>query len=120
HMNTGNRFGGDPAVGSWVTYGLGSENQNLPAFVVLPEAAYPQGGAANWSNGYLPAHYQGTALRPTGSPILDLAPPPWVTAEVQRKNLDLLASLNQQDLERHPHEDALAARMAAYELAYRM
>jgi hypothetical protein len=120
HMNTGNRFGGDPAVGSWVTYGLGSENQNLPAFVVLPEAAYPQGGAANWSNGYLPAHYQGTALRPTGSPILDLAPPPGVTPQVQRKNLDLLARLNQQDLERHPHEDALAARMASYELAFRM
>lgn len=120
HMNTGNRFGGDPAVGSWVTYGLGTENENLPAFVVLPEAAYPQGGAANWSNGYLPAHYQGTALRPTGSPILDLSPPPGVTREVQRKNLDLLATLNQQDLERHPHHDALAARMASYELAFRM
>ena len=120
HMNTGNRFGGDPAVGSWTTYGLGSENQNLPGFVVLPEAAFPQGGAANWSNGYLPAHYQGTALRPTGSPILDLAPPPGVTAEVQRKNLDLLAQLNQQDLERRPHEDALAARMESYELAFRM
>ena len=61
-MNTGNRFGGDPAVGAWTTYGLGSENQNLPAFVVLPEGAYPQGGAANWSNGFLPAHFQGTPL----------------------------------------------------------
>ena len=60
-MNTGNRFGGDPAVGAWTTYGLGTENQNLPAFVVLPEGASPQGGAANWSNGFLPAHYQGHA-----------------------------------------------------------
>ena len=73
HMNTGNRFGGDPAIGAWTTYGLGRENQNLPAFVVLPEVAYPQGGSANWSNGFLPAYYQGTTLRPTGSPILDLA-----------------------------------------------
>src|SRR5687768_8867832 len=68
HMNTGNRFGGDPAIGAWTTYGLGTLNQNLPAFVVLPEGAFPQGGAANWSNGFLPAHFQGTPLRPRGSP----------------------------------------------------
>ena len=74
-MNTGKRFGGDPAVGAWTTYGLGTLNQNLPAFVVLPEGAFPQGGAANWSNGFLPAYYQGTPLRPSGSPILDLNPP---------------------------------------------
>lgn len=120
HMNTGNRFGGDPAVGSWTTYGLGTENQNLPAFVVLPEVAYPQGGAANWSNGFLPAHYQGTALRPTGSPLLDLRPPAGVTPQVQRKNLDLLAQLNSQHAEQHPLHDALAARMESYELAFRM
>jgi hypothetical protein len=120
HFNTGNRFGGDPAIGSWVTYGLGSENQNLPAFVVFPEAAFPQGGAANWSNGFLPAHYQGTALRPSGSPVLDLSPPPGVTAEVQRKNLDLLSELNRQDLARHPQQEELTARMNSYELAYRM
>ena len=81
-MNTGNRFGGDPALGAWTTYGLGTLNQNLPAFVVLPEGAFPQGGAANWSNGFLPAYYQGTPLRPTGSPILDLNPPAGVTREV--------------------------------------
>ncbi|QDT19564.1 DUF1501 domain-containing protein [Gimesia chilikensis] len=120
HMNTGNRFGGDPAIGSWMTYGLGTENQNLPAFIVLPEVAYPQGGAANWSNGFLPAYFQGTALRSTGSPILDLNPPPNVTRETQRKNLDLLAKLNQQDQQRHPHEEVLAARMESYELAFRM
>src|SRR5688572_17951184 len=62
HMNTGNRFGGDPSIGAWVTYGLGSPNRNLPSFVVLPEVNFPQGGAANWSNGFLPAYYQGTAL----------------------------------------------------------
>ena len=65
-MNTGNRFGGDPAVGSWVTYGLGSENANLPGFVVLPEVSHPQGGAANWGNGFLPADFQGTPLRREG------------------------------------------------------
>jgi hypothetical protein len=120
HLNTGNRFGGDPAIGAWVTYGLGTENQNLPAFVVLPEVAYPQGGAANWSNGFLPAHYQGTTLRSTGSPILDLDPPPGVTREQQRANLDLLAELNRADQARHPDHGDLAARMAAYELAFRM
>ncbi len=120
HMNTGNRLGGDPAIGAWATYGLGTENQNLPAFVVLPEVAYPQGGAANWSNGYLPAHYQGTTLRSNGSPILDLNPPAGVTREQQRANLDLLAKLNAADLERHRHHGDLAARMEAYELAFRM
>jgi hypothetical protein len=120
HMNTGNRFGGDPAVGAWVTYGLGSPNQNLPAFVVMPEGAFPQGGAANWSNGFLPASYQGTPLRSEGAPILDLAPPPEVSRAQQRANLDLLAKLNAADLQRRPHETELAARMEAYELAFRM
>jgi hypothetical protein len=119
-MNCGNRFGGDPAVGAWVTYGLGSENQDLPGFVVLPEVSYPQGGSANWSNGYLPAHFQGTPLRPTGSPVLDLAPPAGVTPEQQRRNLDLLARLDAAHAAAHPGHDGLAARMAAYELAFRM
>jgi hypothetical protein len=120
HLNTGNRFGGDPALGAWTTYGLGTENQNLPSYVVLPEAAYPQGGSANWSNGFLPAHFQGTALRPTGSPILDLNPPAGVTPAVQRNNLDLLARLNGEHAQRHPDHTALAARMESYELAFRM
>ena len=119
-LNTGSLFGGDPAVGAWTTYGLGTENQNLPAFIVLPEAAFPQGGAANWSNGFLPAVYQGTALRPTGSPILDLRPPPGVTVDVQRANLDLLSKLNSADQARNAPDDELAARMQAYELAFRM
>lgn len=120
HMNTGNRFGGDPAIGSWVTYGLGTLNRNLPAFVVLPELNFPQGGAANWSNGFLPPHYQGTTLRPAGSPILDLRPPPGVTRQTQRRNLDLLQKLNASHRERHPDHGDLAARMDAYELAFRM
>jgi hypothetical protein len=119
-MNTGNRFGGDPAVGAWMSYGLGTVNQNLPSFIVLPEVNYPQGGTANWSSGFLPAHYQGTPLRAEGSPILDLQPPPGVTSDVQRGNLDLLARLNAEHQRRHPQHDALAARMAAYELAFRM
>ena len=120
HMNTGNRFGGDPAIGSWVTYGLGTENQNLPGYVVLPEVAYPQGGAANWSNGFLPPHFQGTTLRSKGSPILDLHPPKGGTREAQRSNLDLLAGLNSMHAKRHPSHEELASRMESYELAYRM
>ncbi len=119
-MNTGSRFGGDPAIGSWVTYGLGSVNQNLPGFIVLPEVSYPQGGAANWGNGFLPAHFQGTPLRPKGSPILDLTPPKGISLEHQRQNLDLLAKLNSAHREAHPQHDELAARMDAYELAFRM
>jgi len=120
HVNTGNRFGGDPAVGSWVTYGLGSLNANLPGFVVLPRNSYPQGGATNWANGFLPAQYQGTPLRPEGSPILDLNPPPGTTRERQRENLDLLAKLNQKHLDVRPGRSELEARMSSYELAYRM
>ncbi len=119
-MNCGNRFGGDPGLGAWMTYGLGSVNQNLPGFIVLPEVSYPQGGAANWSNGYLPAQFQGTPLRPKGSPILDLAPPQGVTAAQQRRNLDLLAELNQNHANEHPGHDELLARMDNYELAFRM
>ncbi len=120
HLNTGNRFGGDPAIGSWVSYGLGAGNENLPSFVVLPELNYPQGGAANWSNGFLPPQYQGTPLRARGSPILNLRPPADQPAGVQRGNLDLLAQLNAAHQQQHPDHEALAARIASYELAFRM
>ncbi len=120
HVNTGNRFGGDPAIGSWVNYGLGTENENLPGFVVLPRTAYPQGGAGNWSNGFLPADFQGTPLRPQGSPILDLNPPAGVSRGQQRANLDLLSKLNQKHLDTREGRGDLSARMASYELAYRM
>jgi hypothetical protein len=119
-LNTGNRFGGDPAAGAWVTYGLGTLNENLPGFVVLPDVTYPQGGAANWSNGFLPAHFQGTALRSGGAPILDLNPPVGVTRQVQRQNLDLLSELNRGHQQRRPAHDELNARMDTYELAFRM
>ncbi|MFT5130826.1 MAG: hypothetical protein ACI8W8_004458 [Rhodothermales bacterium] len=120
HMNTGSRFGGEPAIGAWATYGLGSENQDLPGYIVLPESAYPQGGAANWSNGYLPPHFQGTTLRSEGSPILDLHPPHGITRDMQRSSLDLLGGLNQAHAKVHPQHSELAARMESYELAFRM
>jgi hypothetical protein len=120
HLNTGNQFGGDPAVGAWVSYGLGTENENLPAFVVLPDVAWPQGGAANWSNGFLPAHYQGTALRPAGAPILDMTPPPGTAGDRQRANLAFMNKLNELHRARHPEHDELAARIETYELAFRM
>ncbi|MGI9240718.1 MAG: DUF1501 domain-containing protein [Verrucomicrobiales bacterium] len=120
HINTGNRFGGDPGIGAWVNYGLGSVNENLPGFVVLPRRSYPQGGAANWSNGFLPAQFQGTPLRPQGSPILDLQPPPGVTRERQRANLDVLRQINQSHLDQRADRSDLAARMKSYELAFRM
>ncbi len=119
-MNCGNRFGGDPGIGAWVCYGLGSINEDLPGFIVLPEVSYPQGGPANWSNGYLPANFQGTPLRPKGSPILDLTPPEGVSRELQRKNLDLITKLNQLHLAEHPEHEELSARMENYELAFRM
>jgi uncharacterized protein (DUF1501 family) len=120
HLNTGNQFGGDPALGSWVSYGLGTVNQNLPSFIVLPDVAFPQGGAANWSNGYLPAHFQGTPLRPEGTPILDMAPPPGVTEDRQRANLQFFKELNRIHQEQHPEHAELAARVESYELAFRM
>ena len=120
HMNTGSRLGGDPALGAWTTYGLGTENQNLPGYVVMTELAAPQGGATNWSNGFLPAHYQGTRLRPEGSPLLDLASQPNKSRMHQRRALDELAFLNQQHLDATGGDPALAARMENYELAFRM
>lgn len=120
HMNTGSRLGGDPAVGAWATYGLGSVNQNLPGYVVMTELALPQAGPTNWSNGFLPAYFQGTRLRSEGSPILDLTPPAYRTREHQRRALDQLAKLNESHRGQHPEHADLAARMESYELAYRM
>jgi hypothetical protein len=121
HMNTGSRLGSDPALGAWVNYGLGTENQNLPGYVVMTELALPQGGPTNWSNGFLPPYYQGTRLRPQGSPILDLAPPAFKTREHQRRALDELNWLNDQHLNSLSEPDQrLQARMENYELAFRM
>jgi len=120
HMNTGSRLGADPSLGAWATYGLGSENQNLPGYVVMTEMALPQGGSKNWSNGFLPAHFQGTALRPKGSPLLNLESQPFKSRAHQRAALDQLAFLNDQHAKRHPEHADLTARMESYELAYRM
>lgn len=120
HMNTGNRFGGDPAVGAWVSHGLGTVNENLPSFMVLPDVYYPQAGAANWSNGFLPAYHQGTPLRVSGAPILNLQPPAGVTPEVEQNNLDLLRQLENAHQQQHPNHADLAARLHTYELAFRM
>jgi hypothetical protein len=112
---------GYPSVGSWVSYGLGTENQNLPAFVVIYDArGGPFGGPANWSAGFMPAAYQGTVFRASENPIIDLKPPSYVTGEEQRARLDLLAKLNALDLEKYPSSSELAARISSYELAYRM
>jgi hypothetical protein len=119
--NTGSLLMGFPSVGSWVTYGLGSENENLPGYVVIHDPrGGPNAGVANWNSGYLPASFQGTVFRPAGDPILDLRPPPGISAEQQRARLDHLARLNQQHAEQFPGSSELAARIASYELAYRM
>ena len=120
-LSTGMIRMGFPSVGSWVTYGLGSENQNLPAFVVIYDAhGGPFGGPANWSAGFMPAAYQGTVFRSSGTPIIDLNPPADVAPEQQRARLDLLNQLNQIDAEKFPGNTDLSARIASYELAYRM
>ncbi len=120
--NTGSLLMGHPSVGAWVTYGLGTENQNLPGFVVIYDAkGGPFSGPANWSAGYLPAAYQGTVFRAAGDPILDLTPPEkYVTRQQQRARLDHLAALNEEHAKRRPGDTELAARIASYELAYRM
>jgi hypothetical protein len=112
---------GFPSLGSWVTYGLGSENQNLPAFVVIYDArGGPFGGPANWSAGFMPAAYQGTVFRASDNPIVDLKPPGEITPEEQRARLDLLGKLNEIDARKYPGNSELAARISSYELAYRM
>jgi hypothetical protein len=112
---------GYPSMGSWLTYGLGTENQSLPAFVVIYDArGGPFGGPANWTAGYMPAAYQGTVLRSAGDPIVDLHPPAGMSREEQKSRLALLDQLNRLDMERNPGNSELAARISAYELAYRM
>ena len=112
---------GWPSVGSWVSYGLGSENQNLPAFVVIYDArGGPFGGPANWSAGYMPAAYQGTIFRSKGDPIADLKAPEGVSDSQMRARLGLLDKLNALDLEKNPANSELSARISAYELAFRM
>ncbi|MEZ6123014.1 MAG: DUF1501 domain-containing protein [Planctomycetaceae bacterium] len=122
-MNTGFARMGFPCVGSWVTYGLGSESSNLPGFVVMSDPkgrGLPKGHAANWSAGFLPGVYQGTYLKPQGEPIDNLVRPAVMTDEAQRNQLDLLKQLNGLHREHHEAENELAARIESFELAYRM
>ena len=117
-LHTGETLAGKASLGSWVTYGLGTENQNLPGYVLLFDAG-PLGGAGNYSNGYLPAAFQGTRLRDEGTPVLDLLPPA-AFAEGQRATLDLIHELNLKHRAARPGVTELDARIASYELAYRM
>ena len=120
-MNSGFIQAGRPSMGSWVTYGLGSESENLPAFVVLLDhQGAPVNGALNWSNGFMPAAYQGVPFRGSGEPIAYLSPPKHITRDRQRARLDLLHQWNSDFAAEHPAETALAARINSYELAFRM
>jgi hypothetical protein len=120
-MSTGKLFQGRPSVGAWISYALGTENQNLPAYVVLRDpAGYNTSGKLVWSSGWLPALYQGTEFSSTGSPVLNLQPARPVSAEVQRDSLDFLATLNREHQRHFPRESELEARIQNYELAARM
>ena len=112
------RFG-RPSMGSWLTYGLGSETENLPGYVVLTAGRGGSGGVSNWSSGFLPSTYQGVLFRGQGDPVLNLASPPGVTAELQQQNLAAIASLNRRRLA-EMHDPEIASRIASYELAFRM
>ncbi len=120
-MNSGRILSGHPCLGSWVNYGLGTVNQNLPGFVVmLDPRGGPISGAKNWTSGYMPADYQATVLRSHGTPILDLAPPPGMSNTVQRELLGALRAYNEDHNRARIDNTNLAARIANYELAYKM
>lgn len=122
-INTGSTRMGFPCVGSWMTYGLGSESRDLPSFVVMSDPldrGLPKGLASNWGAGFLPSVYQGTWLRPKGDPIDNLNRATGMNAEAQRAQLDLLRSLNQHHLAKAGSESELGARIESFELAYRM
>ena len=120
-MNTGSVLMGRPSVGSWVAYGLGSDNEDLPAFVVLPDPKGGlKGGPPAWGSGFLPATFQGITMRSNGSPILHLNPPGQLSSLDQGRTLDLVNQLNRQHLTARDNDDELSARMDAYELAFRM
>lgn len=119
-INTGIPRPGFPAAGAWITYGLGSENRNLPGYVVLGNNDGVKGGPANWSAGFLPANYQGTLFRTQGQPLLNLQRPKGVTQEGQRRQLDLMERLNAEHLRQHEGEADLLVRIQSFELAFRM
>lgn len=119
--NTGFRLNGFPTLGAWLSYGLGSETENLPAFVVIPDMrGQPAGGPINWSNGFLPARHQGVMMRSQGTPIDDLFPARALAPGAEQGTRDLLDIMNQRHQTVRPGDDALAARIRSYELAARM
>ena len=117
-MNTGSILAGRPSLGSWALYGLGTVNQNLPGFVVLTDGGEVTGGSRNWGTGYMPAAYQGTLFRPGNSPILNLKSD--LSVDRQRSKLELIEQLNEMHRRDRADDTRLAARQAAYELAFRM
>ena len=120
-MNTGSILMGRPSLGAWATFGLGTENQNMPAYVVMPDpTGWVKGGAPAWGNGYMPAVFQGTILRGGESPILHLNNPKGVTPAQQQATVDFINQLNREDLRPGEENSELAARISAYELAFRM
>ncbi|MEZ5942774.1 MAG: DUF1501 domain-containing protein [Planctomycetaceae bacterium] len=120
-MNSGRVLSGFPCLGSWVNYGLGSENENLPGFtVMLDPRGGPISGAKNWSSGFMPASYQATVMRSKGEPILDLKPQEGMSMEAQRRLLDSLRDYNEAHLGARSENSNLSARIASYELAYKM
>ncbi len=120
-INTGKTFIGRPSLGSWCAYGLGTENQSLPGYVViLDKRGGPISGQPNWGSGFMPSTYSGTLFRPTGNPILDLQGPDHITRDIQREQLDLLGQLNERHLAARPGGNDLASRINTYELAFRM
>jgi hypothetical protein len=120
-MNTGSILAGRPSLGAWVSYGLGTENENLPAFVVMQDnPAQVTNGPRSWGAGFMPAAYQGVRLQTSGEPIPNLHPPAGVSAAQQQGRLDLLYQLNQQHAMERPQQTELDARIASYELAFRM
>jgi hypothetical protein len=121
HENSGFRLNGFPTLGSWLSYGLGCETDELPTYVVLPDArGLPAGGTSNWSQGFLPAQHQGVMFQSKGAVINDLFPAREMTAEVESDSRELHALLNRTDRERRGNGDELLARMRAYELAAKM
>lgn len=120
-MNSGRILQGHPSLGAWLSYGLGSVNQNLPAYVVmLDPRGGPTTGAPNWSSGYMPAAHQGTVLRTEGEPILNLRPPAGTSREMQRREIDFINALNEEHRRTRPGYSELQAKIASYELAFRL
>ncbi|MEP6755490.1 MAG: DUF1501 domain-containing protein [Chthonomonadales bacterium] len=120
-MNSGFTMNGFPCLGSWLSYGLGTENQDLPAFVVLPDPrGLPAGGAINWTSGFLPATTQGVPFNTRGNPVDDLNPPNDVSRSKRQASLALLDGMNRDFLHNNPGDSAIAARIKSYELAARM